>query len=85
MIKYYTRACNFKYGSIAKELIKRRLALPLCGNPHISFQEIEIISRNKNKISHKIISIKKIKNLDNKQKKKLKKTSKISPKKEKTF
>ncbi len=85
MIKYYTRACNFKYGSIAKELIKRRLALPLCGNPHISFQEIEIISRNKNKISHKIISIKKIKNLDNKQKKKIKEDIKNITKKRKNF
>ena len=48
MIKYYTRACNFKYGSIAKKLIKNKLALPLCGNKNISFDEIEIIiTRNK--------------------------------------
>ena len=84
MIKYYTRACNFKYGSIAKELIKK-LALPLCGNPHISFQEIEIISRNKNKISHKIINIKKIKDLNNNQKKKIKEDIKNITKKRKNF
>ena len=38
MIKYYTRACNFKYGSKAKQLIKTKKALPLCGNKDISFK-----------------------------------------------
>ena len=47
MIKYYTRACNFKYGLTAKQLIKAKKALPLCGNKNISFDEIEIITRNK--------------------------------------
>ncbi len=77
MIKYYTRACNFKYGSIAKKLIKKKSALPLCGNSNISFDEIEIISRNNNKVSSKIINFKKIKTLGptlrNKIKKDLKK------------
>ena len=73
MIKYYTRACNFKYGSIAKTLIKKRLALPLCGNKNISFDQIEIISRNKNKISTKLIHFKKLNNLNYYQKKKSKK------------
>ena len=73
MIKYYTRACNFKYGSTARRLIKKKLALPLCGNKNISFDEIEIITRNKNKISSKIINYKKINLLSASQKKKLSK------------
>jgi len=63
MIRYYTRACNFKYGLIAKQLINSKKALPLCGNKNISFDEIEIISRNKNKIYSKIINYKKINKL----------------------
>ena len=64
MIKYYTRACNFYYGSTSKEKIKKKLSLPLNGNNLISFDTLEIISR-KNK---KKINIKDIKN----QKKKIK-------------
>ena len=44
MTKYYTRACNFKYGSIARKLIKNKSALPLCGDKNISFSEIELIN-----------------------------------------
>ena len=43
--KYYTRACNFYYGSISKEKIKKKLSLPLNGNNLISFDKIEIITR----------------------------------------
>ena len=49
MIKYYTRACNFKYGITAKKLIKKKSALALCGNKSISFSEVEIITRNRKK------------------------------------
>ena len=63
MIKYYTRACNFFYGSKSKILIKKKLALPLCGEKSISFNQIEILSKNKKKISSKILNIKKIKKL----------------------
>ncbi len=73
MIKYYTRACNFYYGAISKEKIKKRLALPLNGNSLISFDSIEIITR-KNK---KKINIKEIKNQSNKIKKKIKKDIKL--------
>ena len=73
MIKYYTRACNFKYGSIARKLIKKKLALPLCGNRNISFDQIELITRNKNKVSNKFIHYKKLNDLSNNQKKKVKK------------
>ena len=57
MIKYYTRACNFKYGSTAKQLIKAKKALPLCGNRNISFDEIEIIKRDKKKYYQKLLII----------------------------
>ena len=60
MKKYYTRACNFFYGSNSKKLIKKKLALPLCGNNAISFNKIEIFIRNKKKIKSKIINIKNI-------------------------
>jgi dihydropteroate synthase len=60
MKKYYTRACNFYYGNISKNLIKKRLSLPLCGNKNISFSKVEIISKEKKKIKSKVISLKKI-------------------------
>jgi len=63
MKKYYTRACNFFYGSNSKKLIKKKLTLPLCGNNTISFDEIEIFIRNKKKIKSKIIKIKNINKL----------------------
>ena len=62
MKKYYTRPCNFYYGAISKKLIKNKTALPLCGDKNLSFDKLEIFTKNKNKISTKIISIKNIKN-----------------------
>ena len=47
MIKYYTRACNFYYGSVSIEKVKKKLSIPLNGNKLISFDSIEIISRQK--------------------------------------
>ena len=52
MIKYYTRACNFYYGSTSKEKVKKKLSLPLNGNNLISFDNIEIISRKYKKKIH---------------------------------
>ena len=66
MRKYYTRACNFYYGTVAKNLIKNKSALPLCGNKNIAFTNIEILSRDK---QAKLIDIKNIKKLPNKIKK----------------
>ena len=66
MEKYYTRACNFYYGNNAKFLIKKKLALPLCGNKNIAFDKVEIFKRNKNKIHSKFIHIKSIKYLKKK-------------------
>jgi len=66
MRRYYTRACNFYYGTNAKNLIKKKLALPLCGNKNIAFDTIEVLSRNK---KTKIINIKNIKKLTSQIKK----------------
>ena len=66
MRKYYTRACNFYYSTNAKNLIKKKLALPLCGNKNIAFDCIEILSRDK---KVKLINIRNIKNLTNQIKK----------------
>ena len=49
MIKYYTRVCNFYYGIVSKNLVKRKKTLPLNGNDKISFDKIEIISRKSKK------------------------------------
>ncbi len=67
MKKYYTRACNFYYGSESKLRIKKKLSIPLNGNKLISFDSIEIINRK----TKKIINIKKIKNLSKNLKKKV--------------
>ena len=68
MRKYYTRACNFHYGTNARNLIKKKLGLPLCGNKNIAFTDIEILSRQKNEKIKKI-NLKLIKNLSKKIKK----------------
>ena len=49
MRKYYTRPCNFYYGSYAKKLVKNNKALPLAGNTSIAFDKLEVIERKKNK------------------------------------
>ena len=67
MEKYYTRACNFYYGSISKEKIKKKLSLPLNGNNLISFDCIELITRKSKKLFH----IKKINSLPKKIKNKI--------------
>ena len=85
MIKYYTRACNFKYGSKARNLIETKKALPLCGSKDISFDEIEIITRNKNKISSKLININKINKLNSLQKNKVNQDLKLITSKRKNF
>ena len=69
MNRYYTRACNFYYGSNSKTLVKKKKALPLNGNSDISFDKLEIISRK----SKKIIDLNDIYKLSTNLKKKLKK------------
>ena len=73
MKKYYTRACNFYYGSASIEKIKKKLSLPLNGNNLISFDNIEIITRKYKKKIH----ISEIKNQNNIIKKKIKKDIKL--------
>ena len=60
MKKYYTRACNFFYGSNSKKLIKKKLSVPLCGDNTLSFNQIEIFIKDKKKIISKVINIKSI-------------------------
>ena len=61
MRRYYTRACNFYYGKKSREKLKLKTSLSLGKNNLISFDKIEIISRNKKRK----IDIKKI-HLENK-------------------
>ncbi len=72
MAKYYTRACNFYYGINAKILIKKKLALPLCGNNNIAFDRVEVIERKKNKVLSKIINLKNVNKLTKLSKEKIK-------------
>ena len=59
MIRYYTRVCNFYYGKESRKLVSKKKTIPLNNNNEISFDHLEIISRQ----SKKKISIKKIKSL----------------------
>ena len=67
MHRYYTRACNFYYGNKSKFLVNKKKTLPLSGNQLISFDHIEIISRN----LKKKISLKKINNMPKRFKKQI--------------
>jgi len=81
MKKYYTRACNFYYGNISKKLVKQKKTLPLNGNVEISFDHIEILSRDFKKKIH----IQEIKKLSKFLKHKVSKDIKIIIKKNKNF
>ena len=83
MKKYYTRACNFFYGPNSRILVKKKSTLPLCGDSSISFNQIEIFTKDKKKVSSKVINIKKIHSLPLAIKKKVfKDLKKISKKRE---
>ena len=83
MKKYYTRACNFFYGSNSKKLVKKKLTLPLCGDKTISFNQVEIFIRDKKKVYSKIFDIKNLNKLPLVIKRKvLKDIKKITPKRE---
>tara|TARA_Y100000590_G_scaffold86335_1_gene96725 strand:+ start:544 stop:1596 length:1053 start_codon:yes stop_codon:yes gene_type:complete len=73
MKKYYTRVCNFYYGSESKLKVKKKNSLPLNGNHNISFDFIEIITRKFKKKIH----IKEIKNQNKNLRKKINKDLKI--------
>tara|TARA_B100000686_G_scaffold1266_1_gene1435 strand:+ start:250 stop:1317 length:1068 start_codon:yes stop_codon:yes gene_type:complete len=85
MTKYYTRACNFYYGFNAKQLIKKKIALSLCGNQNIAFDKIEVITRKKDKVLSKIIDLKKIHTLGSSCRKKVKQDLKKIVLKRKNF
>ncbi len=70
MRKYYTKACNFFYGKLATDLIKKKRALPLCGKNNIAFNLVEIFTRHPKGTKKEIISLKDVKSL-NKEKKKI--------------
>ena len=63
MTKYYTRACNFYYGKLSRRLVKNKKTLPLFGRKEISFDKLEIFTKNKKKIFSKIIDLKKVNSL----------------------
>ena len=71
MTKYYTRACNFFYGQDSRQLVKKKLTLPLCNDSSISFNQIELFSRNKKIEKNKIVDLKNIKKLPKKIKEKV--------------
>ena len=81
MPRYYTRVCNFYYGTKSENLVKKKKSLPLNGNNKISFDQIEIISRK----SKKKISLKKIKDLPKYIREKVRKDIKIVTKFKKNF
>ena len=85
MIKYYTRPCNFYYGSCSKKFVKIKKSLPLAGNNSISFNCIEIIEKNKKNIKSKIIKLEDLKFLKNKEKIKILKDLKKITKKRTFF
>ena len=72
MRKYYTRACNFYHGRVAKKLIKSKKALPLNGKKNLAFDNIEIFTREKNKVKSQLVHFKNIKKLSRRVKKTVK-------------
>ena len=67
MTRHYTRVCNFYYGNESKLLVNKKKSIPLCGNKEISFDHVEVISRN----SKKKIPLNKINNLPRLEKKQI--------------
>ena len=67
MQRYYTRACNFYFGSQSKNLVNKKKSIPLHQIKEISFDHVEIITRK----SKKIISINRIKHLPKNLKRKI--------------
>ena len=67
MPRYYTRVCNFYYGTKSKTLVQRNKSLPLHGAEEISFDQIEIITRK----SKKILLVSQINKLPHSLKKKI--------------
>ena len=81
MSRYYTRVCNFYYGAKSKLLVKKKKTLPLHNNPEISFDKIEIITRN----SKKLISLNEVNKLHVNLKTKVKRDLRLITKKRLVF
>ena len=81
MKKYYTRVCNFTYGRLSIKLIGKKKSLPLNGNKELSFNQIEIITRD----SKKIINLNDVKKLPKLLREKINKDLKTIIKKKKNF
>ncbi|MDB9936677.1 dihydropteroate synthase [Candidatus Pelagibacter sp.] len=81
MKKYYTRACNFFYGRSSVKLVNQKKTFPLRGNKEISFNKIEIISRN----SMKKMTFNDVKKLPKVLKKKIENDIQVIIKKNKNF
>ena len=81
MSRYYTRVCNFYYGAKSKLLVKKKKTLPLHNNPEISFDKIEIITRN----SKKLISLNEVNKLHVNLKTKVKKDLRLITKKKRNI
>ena len=67
MTRYYTRVCNFYYGTNSKIFVEKNKSLPLHGIKEISFDQIEIITRK----SKKIVFVNQINKLSHSLKKKI--------------
>ncbi len=46
MSRYYTRVCNFYYGNHSTKLVNKNKSIPFNGIKEISFDQIEILTRN---------------------------------------
>ena len=79
MPKYYTRVCNFYFGKSSLNKIKEKKSLPLNGNPLISFDSFELITKTKKKI----VQLDQINRLRHDIKKKVKKDLELVTKKKK--
>ncbi len=85
MRKYYTRACNFYHGRIAKKLVASKKALPLNGKNDLAFDSIEIFIRKKNRVQSNLIYFKNIDKLRKNIKKVVKEDLKKIVSKRKNF
>ncbi len=81
MTRYYTRVCNFYYGSKSKIYLEKNKTLPLHGLKEISFDKIEIITRR----SKKTVFINQINKLSHSLKKKINSDLKKIVSKKKSF
>ena len=68
MRKYYTRPCNFYYGHYARNLVRKKKAFLLAGNPNIAFDQLEIFQRKAiGVVKSELYPISEIKTLDRKK------------------